>query len=106
MRLERLLIDHSFADRRSPELLAEITRLLEDAVREGALALGSTPAEVRHTIGPPSLARGDESDETFDWCYPRTAPGGAAGGEAWYRVLRFRGGRLGSISDRIWREGR
>jgi hypothetical protein len=106
-RLERLLVELSFSNRRrNPDLLAEIGRLLDEALEQGDLAPGSTPAEVRRAIGPPSLRRGDETDSSFDWGYPRPAPAGRPAGDDWYLFLRFRDGALHAIETRIWREGR
>jgi hypothetical protein len=105
-RLERLLVEHSYPERRSHELLAEIGRLLEDALQKGELAPGSTPAEICRAIGSPFLRMGDEHEAAFDWYYPSAAPAGQAAGDDWYLVLRFRDGTLRSIENRIWREGR
>jgi hypothetical protein len=105
-RLERLLLDYSYAERRSPQLLAEIWELLEAAREQGELAMGSTPDEIRRAIGPPTLRRGDEGDAGFDWGYPRPAPEGHPAGDDWYLFLRFRDGVLHRIESRIWREGR
>jgi hypothetical protein len=105
-RLERLLLEHSFPERRSPQLLAGIWELLEDGLAQGALAVGSTPDEIRRAIGPPSLRRGDEGDASFDWGYPRPAPAGQPLGDDWYLFLRFQDGRLRALASRIWREGR
>jgi hypothetical protein len=105
-RLERLLLEISYPERRSHGLLAEIERLLEDARQSGELAPGSTPAEIRRAIGPPLLRMGDEHEASFDWYYPRTTPAGEVEGDDWYLVLRFRDGVLSSLETRIWREGR
>ena len=106
-RLQSLLLELSYPDRRrNPDLLAEIGRLLDEALGQGELAIGSTPAEVRRAIGPPSLRRGDETDASFDWGYPHPAPAGQAPGDDWYLFLRFRDGVLRAIETRIWREGR
>lgn len=105
-RLERLLLEYSYRERRSPELLAEIWELLADALARGELASGSTPDEVRRAIGPPTLRRGDEGDASFDWGYPRPAPEGQAAGDDWYLFLRFRDGVVHTIESRIWRAGR
>lgn len=106
-RLESLLLELSYPERRrNPELLAEIWRLLEEALQQGCLAPGSTPAEVRAAIGPPFLRKGDEGEASFDWCYPRPAPEGRTEGDDWYLFLRFRDGLLSSIETRIWRQGK
>lgn len=104
-RLERLLDDFSYRERRSPELLREIDALVREASRQGLLPNGASPEEVRAVLGPPHRILGEEGDETVDWHYPSLPPeAGRNEVREWSLVLRFRNDALAATEERPWRE--
>lgn len=104
-RLQRLIDDFSYPERRNPELLAKIDALLSEARRAGLLQPGATATEVRTALGPPYRSIGEEHEPTYDWHYPTLPPPDEGRpGDPWVLVLRFRDGVLQAIERRVWRE--
>lgn len=103
-RLRTLLLDYSYPEKRSLEMLREIDSLLTWALSE-VIQLGSTSTAMESALGPPHLMFGERTDETSDWFYPvlPTAPESLRASE-WFICLTFRDGFLHSIDRRGWIE--
>jgi len=103
-RLRTLLLDYSYPEKRSPEMLREIDALLTWALSE-VIQLGFTSTAIESALGPPHLMFGERTDETSDWFYPvlPTTPESLRASE-WFICLTFRDGTLQSIDRRGWIE--
>ena len=102
--LRTLLLDYSYPEKRSPEMLREIDSLLTWAVSE-VVHLGSTSIAIESALGPPHLMFGEKSDETSDWFYPvLPTPTESTRAAEWFVCLRFRDGIVYSIDRRGWIE--
>lgn len=102
--LRTLLLDYSYPEKRSPEMLREIDSLLTWALSE-VIQPGSSSTAIENALGPPHLMFGEKSDETSDWFYPvLPTPIESTQASEWFICFRFRDGVLHNMDRRGWIE--